>query len=328
MKEYIDVVSIVGAGTWGCALANIVIANAEVQLYCATKRNFEVLSTERRHPKLPGFVLNSRIQVKREIDFSISTSAIVIVAVASQYVRSISRLLSKYTSNENIICIASKGIEQNSGKTLSQIIEEEMPGRDVCVLSGGSHAEEVTRDMPFGIVIAGRDNARYLIKKILNGSKAIVACQSEMSTIERLGAIKNLISIATGICDGLGLGDNFRGCFISDAYKEACTCINASLDEALGYGGLGDLVTTALSQNSRNYRYGLLRANGLSHKEAMSKVDMAVEGITLANFLIQSNLTQCRMLNSLSKLVLFEDVITKDKFINMVYHLENPNFLR
>lgn len=316
MKESVINVSIIGAGTWGSALANIISSCSNVTLYCVTKRNYSYLKNERRHPKLQYFSLNSNVKVLPEIDQCVCYSPVIILAVSSQYIRTVARLLSEFSLKNNVICVASKGIEVSTGKTLSEVVAEELPNLDIAVLSGGSHAEEVCLNLPFGMVIAGSRNTRLLIKNIFKQSQAVLSEQDDPIVLEYLSSVKNLLAIGAGIADGLNLGDNFRGYLISDGYREACQYVHANIVQALSYGGLGDLITTALSRNSRNYKYGLLRGRGFSHERALSTIDMAVEGFSLAEIVKQQKWNNCPILNNLAKVITSNSTISRNYFIH------------
>lgn len=308
-------VSVVGAGTWGTVLAHAMAACADVALYSATGRNVEVLRQERRHPKLPGFILDARVRVKDRGGEEFKAAGIVVLAVASRFVRETARRLSPLIDTGTVVCLAAKGLEEGSGKTLSQVVAEELPQVDVCVLSGGSHAEEVANNLPFGVCIAGDPRARGAVRAVLRGARARVAEQDDVESLERFGAVKNLIAIAAGIAEGLALGDNFRACFLTDALAEARRFLGAKAEDALSYGALGDLLATALSAHSRNFRYGRWLGQGLSPEKALAQVDMVVEGLGVAHVFDEFPRTDCPLLTRAAHIVVHHENLTRESFL-------------
>lgn len=308
-------VAVIGAGTWGTVLAHVIAPSASVNLYSATGKNVRVLREDRRHPKLPGFILDGRVCVKDAAGDELGDASVVILAVASRYVRQAARRLAAFLKQGTIVCIAAKGLEEGSAKTLSEVVGEELPRADVCVLSGGSHAEEVANNLPFGICLAGSARARSQLKALLKGARARIAEQDDVESLERFGAVKNLIAIAAGIAEGLALGDNFRACFLTDALAEARRFVGASAQEVLSYGALGDLLATALSVHSRNFRYGRWLGQGLSPEKALAQVDMVVEGLNVARVFDQFPREDCPLLTRAAHIAVHHENLTRESFL-------------
>ncbi len=307
--------AVLGAGTWGTVLAHLAAPCAEVHLYSATGRNIKALREDRRHPKLPGFILDPRVVVKDKLDEELGRADAVILVVASRYIREAARKAARYLSPDPVICIASKGLEAGSSKTLSQVTAEELPHADICVLSGGSHAEEAANNLPFGVCLAGSPRSREVIKKIFARARCRIAEQDDVLSLERFGAVKNLIAIAAGIAEGLALGDNFRACFLTDALAEARRFVGASAEEVLSYGALGDLLATALSSHSRNFRYGCWLGQGLSPEKALAEVDMVVEGLNVARVFDEFPRSDCPLLTRAAHIAVHHKNITRENFL-------------
>ncbi len=315
VEEFTHTVAVIGAGTWGTVLAHIIAPSARVNLYSATGKNIKALREDRRHPKLPGFILDGRVCVKSELGDDLSAASVVILAVASRYVRQAARRLSSFLNKETVVCIAAKGLEEGSAKTLSTVVREELPWADICVLSGGSHAEEVANNLPFGICLAGSRRSRSVIRSVLKEARVRIAEQDDVESLERFGAVKNLIAIAAGIAEGLALGDNFRACFLTDALSEARRFVGADAQEVLNYGALGDLLATALSVHSRNFRYGRWLGQGLSPEKALAEVDMVVEGLNVARVFDQFPRDDCPLLTRAAHIAVHHENITRESFL-------------
>lgn len=307
---------VIGAGTWGTVLAHIAAPCAKVSLYSATGRDVSVLRCDRRHPKLPGFILDERVEVMDAFGEEMRRSTVVLIASASRYVRATVRRIAPLLSASPVLCIAAKGLEEGSAKTLSEVVAEEMPSADICVLSGGSHAEEVATNLPFGICLAGSSHALALMRKMLAAARVRISEQSDVLSLERFGAVKNLIAIAAGIAEGLGLGDNFRACFLTDALAEARIFVGASAEEVLSYGALGDLLATALSAHSRNFRYGRWLGQGLSPERALAEVDMVVEGLNVARTFDRFPRDDCPLLTRAARIAVHHENLTRESFLS------------
>ena len=308
--------AVIGAGTWGSVLAHIAAPCAQVSLYSATGKNVQALQQDRRHPKLPGFILDPRVEVKSTMGEELREASAVILVVASRYVRDMARQIASLIQPDAVVCIAAKGLEQGSAKTLSEVVAEELPEADICVLSGGSHAEEVATNLPFGISLAGSPHARSVVKSVFAKARARISEQDDVQSLERFGAVKNLIAIAAGIAEGLALGDNFRACFLTDALTEARRFVGASPEDGLSYGALGDLLATALSVHSRNFRYGCWLGQGLSPEKALAEVDMVVEGLNVAKVFDQFPRSDCPLLTRAANIAVHHENITRERFLS------------
>lgn len=309
-------VAVMGAGTWGTVIAHICAPCARVNLYLATGRNVEVLREDRRHPKLPGFILDPRVEVCSAPGKELKDASVVVLAVASRYVRKTAAGLAPLLTENPVVCIAAKGLEEGSGKTLTEVVSEELPQADLCVLSGGSHAEEVANNLPFGVCLAGSARARGAMVSALAKARVRIAERDDVEALERFGAVKNLIAIAAGIAEGLALGDNFRACFLTDALAEARRFVGADAQDVLTYGALGDLLATSLSAHSRNFRYGRWLGQGLSPENALEQVDMVVEGLNVARVFDQFPREDCPLLTRAARIAVHHENLTRESFLS------------
>ena len=205
------------------------------------------------------------------------------MAVASPYTRATAAKLAPYIKDGQIIVDVAKGIEEKSLHTLSQVIKDELPTAQVAVLSGPTHAEEVSRFIPTTCVIGAEaeETACFLQNLCMNESFRIYT-SSDVLGIELGGSLKNVIALAAGIADGLGYGDNTKAALITRGIHEISrlgVAMGGRLQTFYGLTGMGDLIVTCASMHSRNRRAGILMGQGKSMQEAMDEVQMVVEGV-------------------------------------------------
>lgn len=284
---------ILGAGSWGTAVAQLLAESGKkVTLWSSTGNNYQSLLNKRRHPKLQDFTLHPDVLVTNNLREALICANVLMIAVASCRVRQLSQTLASLIDKDFPIVILSKGLEFPSGKTLSEVVREELGDCSVSVLSGGSHAEEVIRGLPFGLTLAGGTiEAQTLIRSLFVQTPARISILQNAKQVEWFASLKNLLSIGVGISDTYGLGDNFRACFITDVLREAEVTFQAyfgnDYDGLCSYGCLGDLFATIFSPHSRNRRYGILLGKGLTENEALEQVGMVVEGVNVARVVLE-----------------------------------------
>lgn len=214
---------------------------------------------------------------------AVSGKEVLVFAVPSVYVRSTAKQVASFYEAGQIIVDVAKGIEENTLMRLSQIIEEEIEGANVCVLSGPSHAEEVGRRMPTTIVVGARkkETAEFLQDLFMNEYFRVYT-SPDMTGIELGGALKNVIALAAGIADGLGYGDNSKAALITRGIAELSRlgmAMGGKMETFAGLSGIGDLIVTCTSRHSRNHNAGELIGKGYSMEDAMKEVKMVVEGV-------------------------------------------------
>ena len=278
-------IGVIGAGSWGTALAVLLCGNGhEVTLWSIIEDEVHTLQTKRENPdKLPGVKLPEKIEVTSDLEKAVSGKQVLVLAVPSPYVRSTAHTMKPYVAEGQIIVNVAKGIEEDSLKTLSQVIEEEIPQALVAVMSGPSHAEEVGRGIPTTIVVGAHDRktAEYLQGIFMNEGFRVYTSPDVLG-IELGAALKNVVALAAGIADGLGYGDNTKAALITRGIAEIArlgTAMGGKVETFSGLSGIGDLIVTCASMHSRNRRAGILIGKGYSYEEAMKEVKMVVEGV-------------------------------------------------
>ena len=280
-------ISVIGSGGWGIALAILLHKNGHnLTIWSFDKKEAEELKTTRENKtKLPNILLPEDIKVTDDLKEAVNDKDILILAVPSKAIRSVSKSLKNIIKDNQIIVNVAKGLEEDTLETMTDIIEEELKGKktQVAVLSGPSHAEEVGKGIPTTCVVSAHNKELTLyLQNIFMNPSFRVYTSPDMLGIEIGGALKNVIALAAGIADGLNYGDNTKAALITRGIKEI-----ASLGVAMGgeqstfYGltGLGDLIVTCASMHSRNRRAGILLGQGKTLDEAIKEVNMVVEGV-------------------------------------------------
>lgn len=280
-------IGILGSGTWGAALANLLTGiGHHVTLWSKFAHEKEALEASYSHPNLPGVKLNPKIVFSSDIGESVLDKDIIVIATPSVFVRQTALLVRHYLSDKQIIVTVAKGIEEGTLMTISEIIHDVLKDKNVPVvaLSGPTHAEEVAIELPTCIVSACED-LKYaeIIQDVFYSSKYLrVYTNQDILGVEVCGALKNIIAIAAGMCDGLGYGDNAKAALITRGLREITRiglAMGANINTFSGLTGIGDIVVTATSVHSRNHRAGYLLGQGYTIKETLAKVGMVVEGL-------------------------------------------------
>ncbi|MCI5902369.1 MAG: NAD(P)H-dependent glycerol-3-phosphate dehydrogenase [Blautia sp.] len=278
-------ISVLGAGSWGTALALLLYNNGhEVRLWSALEDEVKMLSEKREHEsKLPGVRLPEDMEITTDLEKCLAGPDVAVLAVPSPFTRSTSRQMAPYVRDSQIIVNVAKGVEETTLMTLSDIIEQEIPNANVCVLSGPSHAEEVGRGLPTTCVVSAgkRETAEYL-QGIFMSPVFRVYTTPDMLGVELGAALKNVIALAAGTADGLGYGDNTKAALITRGMAEISRLgikMGAKAETFYGLSGIGDLIVTCASVHSRNRKAGYLMGKGYTMEEAMKEVKMVVEGV-------------------------------------------------
>ena len=278
-------IGILGAGSWGTALAILLHDNGhDVTVWSIHEEEVEALNTTRRHErKLPGVEIPEGILFTTDMKETMSDKDVCVLAVPSPFIRSTCQKMKQYVRAGQIIVNVAKGIEENTLYTLTDIIEEELPYADACVLSGPSHAEEVSRRLPTTCVVSSRTRktAEYL-RSVFVSPVFRVYISPDMLGIELGGALKNVIALAAGTADGLGYGDNTKAALITRGIAEIARLgikMGGKPETFYGLTGIGDLIVTCASVHSRNRKAGYLMGQGYTMEEAMKEVQMVVEGV-------------------------------------------------
>ncbi|SDA67594.1 glycerol-3-phosphate dehydrogenase (NAD(P)+) [Butyrivibrio sp. INlla18] len=282
-------IGIIGAGSWGIALAYLLTNNGhKVTIWSRSDSTVEKLkSYHGNEDKLPEVKLPEDVIYTSKIQEAVEDKDIIVLVIPSAHMRETVKLIAPYINptkeSKQIIVNCSKGIEEDTMMLMSDVILDEIPGCNVCVLSGPSHAEEVGRKMPTSIVVGAfdKDIARYVQNVFMNNVFRVYT-SPDMLGIEIGAALKNVIALAAGIADGLGCGDNAKAALITRGIAEMSRlgmAMGGKLETFSGLSGIGDLIVTCASMHSRNRRAGILIGQGKSYQEAMDEVKMVVEGV-------------------------------------------------
>ncbi len=278
-------IGIIGAGSWGIGLSVLLHNNGhEISVWSILKEEIEMLNEKREHvTKLPGVKLAEDIYFTDDLQEITAGKDVLILAVPSPYTRSTCKMMKGLVKDGQIVVNVAKGIEEGTLCTLTDIIEEELPGVNAAVLSGPSHAEEVGRGLPTTCVVGAHDKktAQYL-QQIFLSPVFRVYTSADMLGIELGGALKNVIALAAGTADGLGYGDNTKAALITRGIAEIARlgmAMGGKAETFYGLTGIGDLIVTCASVHSRNRKAGYLIGQGYSMEEAMAEVKMIVEGV-------------------------------------------------
>ncbi len=288
MKSISRPLVVLGAGTWGITLATVLAENGHpVRCWDIDAPLLERLDRERRHPRLGEFAVHPAIEMQADLAAALDGAEAVVLVVPSHAMRSALGAIRATGHAAGVAhwVICTKGIENETGLLMHELLAEELgaeAGARACVLSGPSHAEEVSRHMPTMLVASGPDmeQARAVQALFLRPYLRIYS-HDDMLGVELGGAIKNVIAIAAGALDGMGMGDNTRAALITRGLAEIVRlglAAGARLETFIGLSGVGDLIVTAGSRHSRNWQFGNLLAGGASAEEALARVGMVVEG--------------------------------------------------
>ena len=283
-------ICVLGCGTWGSALAQILAFNDHnVTMWHYDKNKLLRINEDRSHPNLPNFTYHSSISFDHDLKSAIKKTDLIVIATPSKSVRSLSRLLGSHISPEQIIVSTSKGLESKTLKRMSEVIREEIntiSEKNIIALYGPSHAEEVIKKFPTAIVAASLDivNAQK-VQSIFSSEILRVYTNKDIVGVELGGSLKNVIAIGVGMCDGVGFGDNTKSAIITRGMAEIIrlgVAMGARKETFSGLSGIGDMIATCLSQHSRNRYVGESLGKGKSLEEIMESMNMVAEGVETA----------------------------------------------
>ena len=277
-------ISIIGGGSWGIALAVLLRKNGhKITVWSALEAEIQMLEEEHEHRMLPGVKLPEDTVFTMDEREAAQGKDLLVMAVASSYTRKTAGRFAPYVADAQKIVNVAKGIETGTLMTLSEIIAQEIPQADVAVMSGPSHAEEVGRGLPTTIVVgAASKSTAGFIQNLFMNEVFRVYVSPDILGMELGGALKNVVALAAGIADGLGYGDNTKAALITRGITEIArlgTAMGGKFETFCGLTGIGDLIVTCASMHSRNRRAGILIGQGKTYEEAMSQVQMVVEGV-------------------------------------------------
>jgi len=280
-------VSVIGAGSWGTAIAILLAKkNMSVQMWSVEQDVVDEINNHRTNEAyLPGVKIPANVRISTSLEDVIKDVPAVVMSIPSQAFREVLKKAAPLLSRGQIVINTAKGIEESSLKRLSEVFCEETDKElheKFVVLSGPSHAEEVSRDMPTTVVAAGTNRAVCeQAQDLFMSPRFRVYTNPDIIGVELSGALKNVIAICTGISDGLGFGDNTKAALMTRGLAEISrlgTVLGANPLTFAGLAGIGDLIVTCTSMHSRNRRFGIEVGKGKTVTEALETVRMVVEG--------------------------------------------------
>ncbi|WZL74762.1 NAD(P)H-dependent glycerol-3-phosphate dehydrogenase [Clostridiaceae bacterium 35-E11] len=278
-------ICVIGAGSWGTALAiSLSKKGHQVNLWMRNENQYLQMEKTRENIKyLPGVLLPNNIMLHTNIQEAVKDMDVILLVVSSQAVRQVISMFKNVINEKQIIVNAAKGLENDTLLRISEVVKEELPKNSFAVLSGPSHAEEVCRDMPTTLVTAAemKTTAEY-IQDVFISPKLRVYTNPDVVGVELGGALKNVIALGAGISDGLGFGDNAKAALMTRGIREISRlgqAMGADINTFAGLAGIGDLIVTCTSMHSRNRRCGIQIGEGQGLEEAQKSVGMVVEGV-------------------------------------------------
>lgn len=278
-------VTFLGIGSFGTSLG-ILLASCghNVTIWGRNKDEVDRIKKERINKKyLPDITIPSNVIITSDIDEAIKGSQYIVLAVPSYSIRSVCKLISDKLKKDQVLISIAKGIEEETMLRLSEVIQQEAPLNPVVVLLGPSHAEEVSRNIPTTVVVSSKE-MEYAgkVQDLFMSKYFRVYTNDDLIGVEIGGAVKNIIALTCGICDGLGYGDNTRAALMTRGMSEIIkigTLLGGKQETFFGLTGMGDLIVTCTSLHSRNRRAGIQIGKGIPVDEACKNIGMVVEGV-------------------------------------------------
>ena len=278
-------IGVLGAGGWALAIAILLNNNGhEVTVWSKVEAEIEGIRRDGENKKcLAGVKIPESINLTLDMKKVATESELLVMAVASPFVRSTSKELAEHGIPGLKIVNVAKGIEEATLYTMTQVIKSEIPDATLAALSGPSHAEEVSRGIPTTCVVGAdkKEFAEY-VQNVFISEVFRVYISPDVLGIEIGAALKNVIALAAGVADGVGYGDNTKAALITRGIHEIArlgVAMGGKLQTFYGLSGIGDLIVTCASMHSRNRRAGILIGQGKTMQEAMDEVHMVVEGV-------------------------------------------------
>ena len=276
-------IAIIGSGSWGVALAiHLAKLGNNIKIWSFAEDERDLINKEKKCKFLPNVTLPDGIEATNSYEYAIKGSDFIIHVTPSKFIRDTVKQYKQYVTNQPIV-ICSKGFEKDSMLTLDEVVQEEIPNAKIAVLSGPSHAEEVSIAIPTVLVVASKyDAVLKLVQDTFMCEKMRIYTSRDVKGVELGGALKNIIAFCAGVAAGLGLGDNTFAALITRGLAELSRLgveLGGEKETLYGLSGLGDLIVTCLSEHSRNRKAGKLIGQGLSLEETKKEVGMTIESI-------------------------------------------------
>ena len=276
-------IAIIGSGSWGVALAiHLARCGNNIKIWSFLEEERDLINNEKKCKFLPNAVIPDNIECSTDFEYVIKDAEFILHVTPSKFTRNVFKQYKQYVGNKPVI-ICSKGFEKDSLKTLDEVIKEELPDVKLGVLSGPSHAEEVSVAVPTVLVIASEhDEVLSMIQDTFMCPEMRIYTSQDVKGVELGGALKNIIAFCAGVASGIGLGDNTFAALITRGLGELTrlgVALGGKKDTFYGLSGLGDLIVTCLSEHSRNRKAGKLIGQGKTLEEAKKEVGMVIESI-------------------------------------------------
>lgn len=276
-------IAIIGSGSWGVALAiHLAKLGNKVKIWSFMQEEADLINNEKKCKFLPEVTLPEGIYCTTSYEEAIKNSEIILHVTPSKFTRNTVKEYKKYVTNQTIV-ICTKGFEKETLSSLDEVFKQEIPNLKLAVLSGPSHAEEVSKAVPTAMVIASENQEiANELRDIFMNENLRVYTSKDVKGVELGGALKNIIAFCAGVAAGIGLGDNTFAALITRGLCEISrlgVALGGKYETFYGLTGLGDLIVTCLSEHSRNRTAGKLMGQGKTLEEARNQIGMVIEGV-------------------------------------------------
>lgn len=276
-------IAIIGSGSWGVALGiHLAKLGNKIKIWSFMQEEADLINNERKCKFLPEVTLPEGIYCTTSYEEAIKDSEVILHVTPSKFTRNTVKEYKKYVTNQTIV-ICTKGFEKETLSSLDEVFKQEIPNLKLAVLSGPSHAEEVSKAVPTAMVIASEDEKiANKLRDIFMNENLRVYTSKDVKGVELGGALKNIIAFCAGVAAGIGLGDNTFAALITRGLCEISrlgVALGGKYETFYGLTGLGDLIVTCLSEHSRNRTAGKLMGQGKTLEEARNQIGMVIEGV-------------------------------------------------
>ncbi len=325
-------ICIIGSGSWGSALAiNLALIGHNIKIWSFNEEEKELINKEKKCKFLPNAKIPENVYCTTSFEEAIEGTDIILHVTPSKFTRDTIKQYKSYVTNQ-VIIICSKGFEKETLKTLDDVAKEELPNSKIAVLSGPSHAEEVSIEIPTALVIASmyEEINNMIQEEFMSKSLRIYTC-TDIKGVELGGALKNIIAFCAGVAAGLNLGDNTYAALITRGLKEIAelgTALGGEKETFYGLTGLGDLIVTCLSEHSRNRKAGKLVGQGMNIEEVRKEVGMVIESIDnieVAHELAEKHKIEMPILNTVYD-ILYNNLNPQEAVKNLMLREKKSEF--
>ncbi|MDO4962747.1 MAG: NAD(P)H-dependent glycerol-3-phosphate dehydrogenase [bacterium] len=278
-------VTILGTGAYGLALSKILVENKnEVTMWTTFEEEKNELLNTKKSSKIPGYILDDSVKITTNLKEAIDKSTLIVIAIPTAFVTDVCRELKNYISDNQHICIASKGIEQGTCLFIHDMINKQIKTKKIGAISGPSFAIDLVKKIPVGLSVASKCKSTLnIIKNAFCNDHFKLYPTTDIIGIEICGSVKNILAIASGIVDGMGYPISTQAMLITESLHDVKSLIKSlggSKKTILSFAGFGDILLTCLSEKSRNYTFGkLIGSNASKEKLDEYKKNITVEGL-------------------------------------------------